>query len=194
MASVGRPRTAPPPGSADSGPTAPGRRRFAPDPEEEDEYEPRRPLPRDLDVSFRLCPRCQGRLRRGAVRCSACGLVLDEDEDGPPWGGSHRVPMRFDCEPHRGRLISVMGTVSVMCGALALCVGVPSLPGLALGVAAWVMGNGDLDKMRLGVMDPEGLGSTKNGRDCGIVGTVLSCLFGIGWLLYFAVRVLGVWW
>jgi hypothetical protein len=65
--------------------------------------------------------------------------------------------------PHRGVLILVLGIVS-----LTVCAPV--------GIVAWVMGSGDLKKMRSGGMDPEGKGLTMGGMICGIVSTVLLIL------------------
>jgi hypothetical protein len=44
------------------------------------------------------------------------------------------------------------------------------------GIAAWIMGNGDLNEIRSGRMDPTGEGLTQAGRICGIVATVLALL------------------
>ena len=65
-------------------------------------------------------------------------------------------------EPHRGTLILVLGILS-----LVLC-------SFFTGIPAWIMGKGDLIKIRGGTMDPEGEGSTKAGMICGII----SCIIG----------------
>ncbi len=66
-------------------------------------------------------------------------------------------------KPHRGTLILVFGILGiVLCGPL--------------GIAAWVMGNGDLKEMNAGLMDPSGRDNTNAGRICGIIGTVLLIL------------------
>jgi hypothetical protein len=71
-------------------------------------------------------------------------------------------------EPHRGTLILVLGICGlVVCGLCA--------------PAAWIMGNGDLAKMRAGTMDPSGYGSTQAGWVLGIIGTLLI-LATIGFL------------
>ena len=62
--------------------------------------------------------------------------------------------------PHRAVLILVFGILSfVVCPFF--------------GIAAWVMGNTDLQEMAEGRMDPSGRDLTQAGRICGIVGTVL---------------------
>jgi hypothetical protein len=70
-------------------------------------------------------------------------------------------------KPHRGTLILVLGILS-----LVLCA--------PLGVAAWIMGNGDLKEIDAGTMDPSGRSTTNAGRICGIIGTVLLGLSIVG--------------
>jgi hypothetical protein len=67
-------------------------------------------------------------------------------------------------EPHRGILILVLGI-------LGFVIGCP-----LFGIFAWVMGNNDLQKMRAGLMDPEGKGLTQAGK---ILGIVHLCLWGL---------------
>ena len=63
-------------------------------------------------------------------------------------------------KPHRGVLILVFGILGfVVCPFF--------------GVAAWVMGNADLEEMNTGLMDPTGRDFTKAGRICGMIGTGL---------------------
>lgn len=76
-------------------------------------------------------------------------------------------------EPHRGVLILVFGILSIV-----VC--------FLFGIAAWVMGNRDLEAMARGQMDPTGQGLTQAGKICGIVGCVLAALglcLGIFWLV-----------
>jgi hypothetical protein len=64
----------------------------------------------------------------------------------------------------------VLGILSLM-GGVFYCL----FPiGLPLGIVAWVMARRDLRKMDAGVMDPNGRKKTRDGRVCGIVGTVLN--------------------
>ena len=79
-------------------------------------------------------------------------------------------------KPHRGTLILVLGILS-----LVLCA--------PLGIAAWIMANGDLKQIDAGTMDPTGRSTTNAGRICGIVGTVLLAL---SILVLIAVMGLGV--
>ncbi len=72
--------------------------------------------------------------------------------------------------PHRGTLILVLGIVGI-------------LGCLPTGIAAWVMGNGDLKKIAAGEMDPEGEGLTKAGKICGIITVVAHIILIIGLVL-----------
>lgn len=45
---------------------------------------------------------------------------------------------------------------------------------MPFGIAAWIMGNGDLKKIAGGQMDPEGEGLTKAGKICGIISVILT--------------------
>jgi hypothetical protein len=79
-------------------------------------------------------------------------------------------------KPHRGTLILVLGILGlVVCGPL--------------GIAAWVMGNGDMKEMDAGTMDPSGRSTTNGGRICGIVATALMAL---GLLVGIALMALGI--
>ena len=64
-------------------------------------------------------------------------------------------------EPHRGTLILVLGILS-----LVLC-------SFFTGIPAWIMGKGDLEKIKGGMMDPEGEGMTKAGMICGMICCIL---------------------
>jgi hypothetical protein len=79
-------------------------------------------------------------------------------------------------------MILVFGILSLVSVAFLCC---PL--GLPLGIAAWIMGQGDLRKMRENVMDPEGRGLTQAGWICGIIGTILNALVTLGWLFYIGV-------
>ena len=76
--------------------------------------------------------------------------------------------------PHRGTLILVLGILGVV-----MC--------MPLGIAAWVMGNGDLAAMDRGEIDPEGRGMTQAGK---ILGMVSVALVAIGILI--AIFVIGM--
>jgi len=80
-------------------------------------------------------------------------------------------------KPHRGTLILVLGILG-----LVVCA--------PLGIAAWIMGSGDLKQMDAGTMDPSGRGNTQAGKICGIIGTILLIIgvivFGILFTIGFA--------
>ena len=80
-------------------------------------------------------------------------------------------------KPHRGTLILVLGILG-----LVICA--------PLGIAAWIMGSGDLKQMDAGTMDPSGRGNTQAGKICGIIGTILMIIgvivFGILFTIGFA--------
>ncbi len=67
--------------------------------------------------------------------------------------------------PHRGGLILTLGILAIVCN---LC----CIPG----IMAWVMGAGDLKKIKTGQMDPQGESLTSAGMILGIVGTALVAL------------------
>ena len=63
--------------------------------------------------------------------------------------------------PHRGAMILTFGILGIAC-----C--------FPFGIAAWIMGNNDLQQIDAGQMDPTGKGITNAGKICGIIGTVLG--------------------
>lgn len=81
-------------------------------------------------------------------------------------------------KPHRGTLILVLGILS-----LIVC--------YPLGIAAWVMGSGDLKEIEAGTMDPTGRGMTQAGKICGIIGTILMILGVVGAILVLGLGLLG---
>src|ERR1043166_793320 len=84
-------------------------------------------------------------------------------------------------KPHRGTLILVLGILS-----LVIC--------QPLGIAAWVMGKGDLKQIDAGAMDPSGRSLTNAGRICGMIGTILFALSVVAVIALFALGVLGSLW
>jgi predicted Zn finger-like uncharacterized protein len=96
---------------------------------------------------------------------------LDPDEpDLRRWGP------RRDAEPDRGAVVLALGVISLSI-VLVWC----AAPlGIILGLAAWIMGQTDLRKMKSGQMDDAGRGATQAGWICGILGTVLNGLLTLG--------------
>jgi len=155
-------------------------------PPEKRQSPPPPPPPRDRPAGegLRSCPRCGEEVGRNAVRCVYCNLRLDDDNDDyrPPLVYYGEPEQRRDVEPHRGGLVLTLGILSIVAAASILTTILAFLTflGLPLGIAAWVMGHRDLRKMRDGVMDVRGRGSTQAGWICGIIGTVLNALGVIG--------------
>jgi predicted Zn finger-like uncharacterized protein len=109
---------------------------------------------------------------------------VDEEEERPSRRGNDDEPIRRRLEPHRGTLILVFGILSLVLGFLICALFFPGF-----GIPAWIMGNGDLRKMRAGQMDPEGESMTNIGRILGMVSTGLCVLGLICGLLYLVVFV-----
>ena len=81
-------------------------------------------------------------------------------------------------KPHRGTLILVLGILGlVICGPL--------------GIAAWIMGNGDLKQMDAGALDPSGRSMTNAGRICGMIATILMILGVVIMIAIFGLGILG---
>jgi hypothetical protein len=130
------------------------------------------------------CPGCQRRVGWEALRCPYCG---EEFEAERPGDTRHlgREFSRRDQEAHRGPLIANMGQVSLVVGALSLCLfGLGAIVSIPLGAVAWILATNDLERMRTGQMDPMGKGQTELGRTYGITGIVLSAVFGLFWVAY----------
>jgi hypothetical protein len=73
-------------------------------------------------------------------------------------------------------MILTFGIISAASIMLDMCYGIGIPFGIGFGIAAWVMGSGDLKKIRAGAMDPDGEGTTQAGWICGIIGVCLSTL------------------
>ena len=111
-------------------------------------------------------------------RLPQTGAARARDDDYGPLGRRpyRRRQPRRDLEPHRGALILTLGIISLASLALNACYGLGCLIGLPLGITAWVLGSGDLRRIKNHEMDEEGLGMTQAGRVCGIIGTILQGL------------------
>ena len=80
-------------------------------------------------------------------------------------------------KPHRGTLILVFGILG-----LVVCA--------PFGIAAWVMGNGDLKEMDAGTMDASGRPLTNAGRICGMIATILLAVGLVVGIAVFAIGML----
>jgi hypothetical protein len=80
-------------------------------------------------------------------------------------------------KPHRGTLILILGILGI-----TFCA--------PLGIAAWIMGSGDIKEMDAGKMDASGKSLTNAGKVCGIIGTVVTIIAVIFAMLGFMVAML----
>jgi len=81
-------------------------------------------------------------------------------------------PSQF-VKPHRSGAVLTLGIIGLV---TALCC---PLAGLICSIIAWVMGSKDMNQMAMGQMDPSGMGKTRGGKICGIIGVVVSVVNGI---------------
>jgi hypothetical protein len=93
------------------------------------------------------------------VRREAAEECIVNDTDERPWEKAGQL--RRDALPHRGPLLDVLGTASVLCAILAAGPVIPGLLGLPLGVAALLLARRDLSKMRAGLVDRTGQARTE---------------------------------
>lgn len=114
-----------------------------------------------------LCAQCGKEVPERAAHCPHCGAPLAVVPPPAPV-----VPVK----PDRGVMILVFGILGVVC-----CV--------AFGIAAWVMGNGDLSEMDAGRMDATGRGLTMAGKIIGIVSVGLAILSVVGWIIMLAIGI-----
>jgi hypothetical protein len=123
-----------------------------------------------------FCPGCGRRIPWDVLRCPFCHEELEPELPSRP---TPTAPVRCDFVPHRGRFLQLLGNFSLAVGALTLCTfGIGTLISVPLGTTVWVLAQHDLDEMRGGRMDPDGIPSTQTARTGGILGVVLGMLFG----------------
>ena len=94
--------------------------------------------------------------------------------EAPVGQGQPGAPLK----PHRGVVVLVLGILG-----LVVC--------FICGIIAWVMGNNDLREMEAGQMDPSGMGLTKAGKICGMIGVILAIVFIGIWLLGTCAAIVG---
>ena len=115
-----------------------------------------------------------------------------EDLDSPegeecPWEEPGAV--RRDSQPHRGDLLMLLGTASLVCGVLACLIFVTALVGLPLAAVTWRWAGRDLARMDAGLMDPAGRGQTEGARDTAWLGGRFNLLgAAFGFVLFLALR------
>ncbi len=62
-------------------------------------------------------------------------------------------------------MIANLGNVSLAFGIFSLCVGLPALAAIPVGIIAWVLANNDLEAMQNGYLDAHGRKDTEMGRE-----------------------------
>ena len=97
-------------------------------------------------------------------------VLLAPSSSTPPPSTSPPQATATHVEPHRGALILTFGILSIVC-----C--------FPFGIAAWIMGNNDMQQIEAGMMNPSGKGITNAGKICGIVGTIIGILTMGFWIL-----------
>jgi hypothetical protein len=148
-----------------------------------EEQPPPTPAEQTLGLSrhrLPLCPVCHRPVSWQSLDCAHCGHLFDplDAVRRGQWG------LRRDGEPHRGKLIDTLGTLSLLGGALTLCTGpIGVLAGMGFGIPALMMARNDLERMPSGAVDPEGRPLTEFGRNKSIVGIVLATLFALFWIV-----------
>ena len=87
-----------------------------------------------------------------------------------PIGGSlNTAPTVFQGKPHRGLLLVALGSLSII---FAFCsAGVLGLP---LSVITWIYAKSDLEDIRSGNRNPDGITLTKTSRILAIIGSIMS--------------------
>jgi hypothetical protein len=106
-----------------------------------------------------------------------------ESPEGDPRPWELLGVVRRNAEPHRGPLLDRLGLTVALCGFLAVLV-LPGLVALPLGLWVWSLAATDLQKMRAGLMDPDGRERTESARNGAIMGIILTLMWGCYGLAY----------
>jgi hypothetical protein len=100
--------------------------------------------------------------------------LLTAEEVFEPWELSGES--RYDCEPHRARLLAFLAYGSLVAGSLSFVCFFTGLVGLPLGLVAWSMARRDLDRISAGDMDQNGYHPTEKARSNAQAGVFLNLL------------------
>jgi len=103
---------------------------------------------------------------------------------------------RRDCEPHKGELLELLGSVSLMLGCIGfISLGATAVVGFPLGLLVLYLARGDLAKMKVGNMDPHGKLLTDSAwaqAGCGalvsLVALALGVIFTMAWAAWASLR------
>lgn len=129
-----------------------------------------------------LCPRCHRPVEWDAPACVHCNHLFEVEDRNDPLTWCRRR----DGEEHRAPLIDMLGSISLLCGILALCTaGIGVVVALITGLVAVILASNDLERMRRGELDPDGEGATRTGRNKALAGIALAVVFGGLIVLYF---------
>jgi hypothetical protein len=143
-------------------------------------------VPESLYGEMIQCPACQNTFVAPSVAPDSRQADVTAPRPASAWPEPPR-PSRDEfgyvrrdyLQPHRGAAVLVLGILSLITSCFPL------------GIAAWVMGHGDLAAMRRGDMDPSGEGITRAGQILGIISTVLVMAICGFYALIFAVVGIG---
>ncbi len=109
------------------------------------------------------CLNCGAENPDFAVYCSQCGAKFENSEKQPPEQSTPQASFQPPLPRGNGVLILIFGIIG-----LVSC--------MPLGIAAWLMGNNDLQKMRQGFLSRDEEGITQAGRILGIIATIIFIL------------------
>jgi hypothetical protein len=156
------------------------------------------PVPDDYLGAGIRCPHCDAVF---AAQQTGITATVPSDDGQLPYEiidhvkvKERTLPRSARYQPGHGRLLLALGGASiglsflgmVACMAHASTPVLFGIPAFALGLAVWVLGQRDMEKIRIAVIDPYADRLTRLGWICGIIGTLLAVLVtlcGLGGLL-----------
>jgi hypothetical protein len=98
-----------------------------------------------------------------------------------PWEEPGAV--RRDCAMHRGPLLGLLATLSVIVGCLAAGLLWPAIVSIPFALVVWAMARRDLALMDAGLMDPQGRKATQEARNTALGAALLPLLGVLIWAL-----------
>jgi hypothetical protein len=111
----------------------------------------------------------------------------DEDADSLPRPWERPGARRRDCDPHRGLLLLILAHASLVCGYLGCVLLFPVIPGIILGTVGYMLARADQERMRLGLMDHNGMKEAQKAELLSAIGlwlNLIPCFFGVViWLI-----------